>query len=485
MPTATLRIALSRGTTLPDGDLLDRFRTARDADAFEALVVRHGPSVLGVCRRVLRDRHAADDAFQATFLVLARKAAAIRPPELVGAWLYGVAYRTALKARCRDARRTVVERAASAQRREAVLPVPPPDADFHAIIDEQVAALPEKYRLPVILCVVQGASKADAATRLGLNEGTLSSRLARGRDMLRNRLERRGVSPAVALAVGGVVVSSEAVAATAEAGVSFAVGAGAAVSPAVLSLTHEVLRSMNPFTLKLLGVVTAVAVAVGGIGFAAGDGKDVPKPKAEAKAKPKAVVRDGEKPKPKDGDKPKPGEDDKPKKPDGDGKRIVGTIAEVNETAKAINVVRKGDGGETKTLVGITAETKVFVNGKEAKLSAIPKNALAEVTFKPAADPNALPTATEIRIAGKDRRLLLDKIDGKDLFFKTEGASRSLPLADGVTVVIAGAEAKLTDLKSGDAVTATLTADDAAVLKIVVKKRAGGDNEKEKDKQDQ
>src|SRR5262245_46682368 len=185
-----------------DGELLSRYRHERDQDAFGSLVRRHGPMVLGVCRRVLRDIHAADDAFQATFLVLAKKAGTVRPPDRLAPWLYGVAYRTALKARGRAYRRQEVEQqyAAEAARRTASAPTDD-SADLLPIIDEQLNALPEKYRTPLVLCGVQGLNKAEAAERLGLPEGTVSSRLARAREMLRDRLARRGVVvPATAFA---------------------------------------------------------------------------------------------------------------------------------------------------------------------------------------------------------------------------------------------------------------------------------------------
>src|SRR5438552_3560880 len=159
-----------------DGELLARYRTARDQDAFGSLVRRHGPMVLGVCRRVLRDSHAAEDAFQATFVVLARKADAVRPPDRLAPWLYGVAYRTALKARGRAFRRQQVEQEYAAEvgtRRPAS---PDGAADLLPVIDEQLNALPEKYRTPLVLCAVQGLNKAEAAERLGLPEGTVSSR---------------------------------------------------------------------------------------------------------------------------------------------------------------------------------------------------------------------------------------------------------------------------------------------------------------------
>lgn len=236
---------------------------------------------------------------------------------------------------------------------------------------------------------------------------------------------------------------------------------------------------MNVLTWKVAGVLMAVMLAIGGTGFALADGEKPKVPEKPAVKKP-----DGEKPKVADGDKPKPGEGDKPK-PDGekgDTKRIVGTVTEVNETAKAINVSRKADTGVEKTIIAFTADTKAFVDGKAVKLADLPKNALAEVLFKLNPDPKGLPTATEIRVAGKDRRLLLDKIDGKQLFYQTEGASRAFKLADGVTVTIAGQESKLTDLKHGDPISATMSTDGETVLKITVKKRSGGDKVPEKGK---
>src|SRR5829696_6385598 len=129
-----------------DGELLSRYRQQRDQDAFGSLVRRHGPMVLGVCQRVLRDSHAADDAFQATFLVLAKKADAVRPPDRLAPWLYGVAYRTAMKARGRAFRRQQVEHAYATETSNRA-PAASSDevADLLPIIDEQLNALPEKY----------------------------------------------------------------------------------------------------------------------------------------------------------------------------------------------------------------------------------------------------------------------------------------------------------------------------------------------------
>ncbi|MCI0705813.1 MAG: sigma-70 family RNA polymerase sigma factor, partial [Planctomycetia bacterium] len=253
-----------------DGELLTRYRTLRDQDAFGSLVRRHGPMVLGVCKRVLRDSHAADDAFQATFLVLAKKADAVRPPDRLAPWLYGVAYRTALKARGRAFRRQQVEQAYAAE--SANRPAPSSDefADVLPILDEQVNGLPEKYRTPLVLCAIQGLNKAEAAARLGLPEGTVSSRLARAREMLRERLTRRGlVVPAVAL--GGLLTADSLQAAVPPALAASAseVALGTALVPTtVLTLSHEVLRSMTLLKLKTLYVIAlSVTLAGGGFGF--------------------------------------------------------------------------------------------------------------------------------------------------------------------------------------------------------------------------
>src|SRR5581483_9321050 len=175
-----LRLSQGRegGAGPTDAELLERFLASRDETAFEALVRRHGPMVLGVCRRILRDSHDAEDAFQATFLVLVRKAASVVPREQLGNWLYGVAYRTALKARTARARRRRHERRAHA------LPAAAPageSLDLRPLLDQHLERLPAAYRAAVVLCDLEGRTKREAARQLGVPEGTLSSRLARGR----------------------------------------------------------------------------------------------------------------------------------------------------------------------------------------------------------------------------------------------------------------------------------------------------------------
>src|SRR5262249_30839035 len=154
---------------LTDGELLDAYLAQRDEAAFECLVWRHGPAVLGTCQRILRNGADADDAFQATFLVLVRKGHVVRPRAAVGAWLYGVACNVARKARADADRRRAKELAA------ARMPAPA-DPDLRPTIDFEVERLPEKYRLPVVLCALEGQPIAHTARTLGWSQGTLASR---------------------------------------------------------------------------------------------------------------------------------------------------------------------------------------------------------------------------------------------------------------------------------------------------------------------
>jgi len=183
--------------TVGDGQLVARFLSQGEGSdaAFRALVIRHGPMVLSVCRRILDDPAAADDAFQATFMVLVKKARGLRDRELLGGWLHGVAIRVARKARSAAAHRREVEQR-SFQRQDE----PAHDherAELRAIIDEEIRRLPEHYRLPLVLCHLEGMRHQEAAHRLGCAVGTIESRLSRAREQLRTRLVRRGVAPSL------------------------------------------------------------------------------------------------------------------------------------------------------------------------------------------------------------------------------------------------------------------------------------------------
>jgi RNA polymerase sigma factor (sigma-70 family) len=258
------------GGGLTDGQLLGRFLDGREEAAFTALVRRHGPMVLGVCRRVLGNVHDAEDAFQATFLVLARKAASVLQREAVGSFLYAVAYRTALRARACAVRRRATERQVQDMPHPEVAPAEA--RDWQELLDEALAGLPEKYRVAVVLCDLEGRTRREAARQLRLPEGTLSSRLATARRMLAQRLARRGLALsggalAAALAEGAApAVPASLVRATVQAAVLVAAGKAAAVTAPAALLMNEVLKAMFLTKLKIAAAVI-VTVALGAGGF--------------------------------------------------------------------------------------------------------------------------------------------------------------------------------------------------------------------------
>ena len=192
-----LRRAVAPGGAvgLRDGELLERFLRERDEAAFELLLWRHGPMVLGTCRRLLRHAADVDDAFQATFLVLLRKARSVTRGEALGAWLYRVAYRVALRARSVARRRAQHERP-GLDAAEVPAPPAPPWDDLRPVLDEEVSRLPARERSAFVLCYLQGKTHAEAGRELGCPAGTVSWRLARARERLRRRLARRGGSAA-------------------------------------------------------------------------------------------------------------------------------------------------------------------------------------------------------------------------------------------------------------------------------------------------
>jgi RNA polymerase sigma factor (sigma-70 family) len=246
--------------TQTDGQLLEHYLARRDETAFEALVRRHGPMVFGVCRRVLRNPADAEDAFQATFLVLVRKATTILPRNRVGNWLHGVAYRTAMKARTTTARRQARERMMFTQ--EAI----ETEAldDWLPLLDRELNRLPEKYRLPVVLCDLEGKTRKEAARHLDWPEGTVATRLTRARALLAQRLSRQGVAltaGAIALALSQRAtarVPLSLMSSTVQAATDYAAGSAAGVGsiPArVAVLTEGVLKTMLLTRLKSITLV--------------------------------------------------------------------------------------------------------------------------------------------------------------------------------------------------------------------------------------
>jgi len=259
-------IAAGQGANeISDADLLQRFVRRKDEVAFEALMPRHGPMVLAVCRRLLPNPQDAEDAFQVVFLVLARKAASVRPGGRLAAWLHGVARNAALKARQAAGRR----RAREKQVKTLPEPVTVADGLWHdllPLLDQEVGRLPEKYRVPVVLCDLKGKTRGEAARQLGWPEGTVAGRLARARAMLAGRLAKRGAPPS-----GGVlaaVLSQNPASAPVPPSLLFstikgAAGAGAVPAP-VAALTLGVLKAMMWTKLKSATAVLLAAAALCG-----------------------------------------------------------------------------------------------------------------------------------------------------------------------------------------------------------------------------
>ena len=263
---------------MDDRLLLERFVACRDEAAFEALVARFGPMVLGICRRRLHDGHDVEDAFQATFLILVSKAATIRDRDNLGNWLYGVAYRVAARARA-NARRRRSREVAGAE--EALAPQQPHAGEGHelaAVLDEELSRLPEKYRLPLVLCNFQGETYEEAARRLNCPIGTVRSRTAKARELMRSRLVRRGIAPTASVlsaaltpaATRAAIPPDLVEATTAAARVVAEKATAGVVSASVVDLTRGVLRAMFFTKLRTVAVtVLAIVTTATGVGVVA------------------------------------------------------------------------------------------------------------------------------------------------------------------------------------------------------------------------
>jgi RNA polymerase sigma factor (sigma-70 family) len=281
MPTNSLRKTLDRlrhalaPSELTDGQLLRRFIAERDETAFAALVRRHGPLVMGVARRILGNFHDSEDVFQATFLILAQKAHSVVNRQAIPGWLYTVAYRTALEARARNDRRRRKEKQVEAMPHpETTSPEP---QDWQPVLDQELSRLPEKYRLPVILCDLEGRPRKEVERHLHLREGTLSSRLATARRLLAQRLTRRGVTLsggalAMAMSAATAAVPPALVGATAQQALLISTGQFAAVSSSVTNLMKAGAKAMLIAKLKatLATVTVLVVLSAGGLVYSGG-----------------------------------------------------------------------------------------------------------------------------------------------------------------------------------------------------------------------
>lgn len=273
--------------TLADATLLARWRNQRDEDAFALLMARHGPMVLGVCHRILGDVQDAEDAFQATFLVLARKAAKLRRPEALVSFLYGVAVRLARKAYASAMRRKMVQPSAEAP--QPVDPRPQPldvltGRELLAMLDAEIARLPKTYRLPLLLCLLQGKTVEEAARQLGCSVGSVRGRLQRGREQLRRRLSRRGLG----LSIGAVALLAPTVVPEKLLAESLRHLSGP-VPAAVSALAGGMTPAVN---LKILGLALVLVAAVGlGAGRSLRSTPSLQTPVASVPAAPRTQVK--------------------------------------------------------------------------------------------------------------------------------------------------------------------------------------------------
>jgi RNA polymerase sigma factor (sigma-70 family) len=376
-----LRAALA----LPDEQLLDLFVRLRDETAFEALLHRHGPLVFGVCRKLLYNVHDAEDAFQATFLILARKASSVAPRSLVGHWLYGVACRVAARARKIALRRSREQ--SGADLADAPAAAEKADTDLAVLLHEEVQRLPDKYRRPVVLCHLEGKTNEEAAHQLQWPVGTVKGRLNRARAMLHARLTRRGVALSVGLLTTALVPASSALPAglvevTAKAGLCFVAGnaaAGGLASAQAVALTKGVLYTMLLSKLKsVAALVLSVAVLVGA-GSVAFRALAVETSKADEK-------------------------DKKADKAKEDKDAILGTwkVVEVEVDGKDGSDTEKGREHKAATLT-ITAEKITAKSGEKS----------VELTYK--LDPTAKPKTIDLDNGGGKSWMSVYSLDGNTL----------------------------------------------------------------------
>jgi RNA polymerase sigma-70 factor (ECF subfamily) len=432
-----------------DAVLLDRFIDGRDESAFAELVHRHSAMVLGVCRRVLNNAHDAEDCFQAAFMVLVRKADTIEPRAMVGNWLYGVAYRTALEARKLAARRRDMERKKPA-------PAPADNtseiwADLKPVLDQELTKLPDKYRAVVVACDLQGMTRQEAAEALGLPEGTVASRLARARALLARRLSRYSLNvTTIGIAVlltehAAAIVPSGLIAATIGAGARIAAGKGAngLLSPRASTLTDLVVGSMKPGNLKIAAVI-AVILAVLTLGVSAF------LPSAQAERKPEA-------------NKPELRKVDDPKieKPEVVANCVVQNVDLVKQTIHTLRSTMTGD-EESICDVRVTPQTAIVIDGRDGKLADLQTGDTVNIAIE--RQPDGIHQAIRIEKTGAERSgvvhaLTADTITlrGDDRTHGKVAEETTYEIDDGVWVYVNGKKAKFGDLKSRMKVTVKLS----------------------------
>lgn len=429
-------VAAECAVDLPDRELLERFANRRDEAAYTALVRRHGPMVLRLCVRVLQNEQDAEDAFQATFLVLIRRAASLRPQESVAGWLYSVAYRIAQKLRIDAARRRKYEgRAARAPVVDSLGQITLREA--HEVLDQELARLPDKLRVPLVLCYLEGLTRDEAAHQLGLPPSTLKSRLEQARERLRMRLASRGLAFAGALVASifsertvSAVLPAVLLDSTVETAIMVAAGGTtASVVPAhIAALAEGVAKAM--FMTKLKIATTAVLFALVGLGTVVGVAHVTaagPRPKKAPVTQ--LVAAAAETPAP---------------ATDGGLQQQVQDwtwyVAKVDEAQNVISL-------QTQPYVGAVAFMDAGGEVKKQNLVPAAQGGGGEGGLKVILPPPALPA--NVRVVAKQFGILLH-----------------VGVAEGAQVVIDGQAGQLADLKRGMQVTVQMAKDRPIITRI-------------------
>ena len=416
-----------------DGHLLDLFIRHKDESAFAELVHRHGRMVLGVCQRVLDNPHDAEDCFQAAFLVLVRKATMIHPREMVGNWLYGVAYRTALEAKKMAARRR------NRERKKFDMPRPDADTDrwreLQPLLDQELTRLPEKYRFVLIACDIEGRTRKDVAQSMALPEGTVASRLARARTMLAKRLTRRNL--AISTALLATLLSDKASAAFVPATLTASTASTAAQLAAgksipglananVLALMSAVVKSMLLVKLRIASAVLVVLAVLGlGVGTLL--------PPAAAHKRPdkqKALVVETKK-----------------AKPDLVQDCVLQSVDPVTHRIQAMGSTAAGGGATEIFDLKVEPTTAIIVNGKDGTLADLQVGASANLEMERGAD--GATTAVRIEVGQEPLEGVVQAFNDNSVTIQTvkQPDGEKYETNRDVSVVVNGKKAKLGDLK--------------------------------------
>jgi RNA polymerase sigma factor (sigma-70 family) len=465
-------VAVEDARQQADQVLLRRFVDHRDQAAFAALVGRYAPLVLAACRRLLAREQDAEDVLQATFLVLVRKAGSIRKHESVGSWLYGTAYRLARKARAAEAHLKERERVAAEARPASAPPVT--WDDLGAVLDEELQALPDKYRAPLLLCCLQDKTRDEAARELGWAPGAVKIRLERGRDMLRSRLARRGLALSVALLATSVASASvpvRTVAMIVEHSMLFA-GGQAVNAPAAMELAVGCLRELATAKVRFFSALAAGMMAVGlGIGgFAlvfdynpppALDFTAIASPRQRLDAEPNLQ------PKPEPRSEPVLPTVDPPPKP---GATLLALLRGVDAEPGTVTLrVREVD-----TTYPLAAGADIWIDGRSATVAD-----LAALGAKPRVKVTLTAAGTQVMGLTAEGETVTGTLRGVNASRKTIALQRSTtdtkaspstwPLTPGAVITFDGKPATLAELSEGVAVSVRLSADGKRVRALEAK----------------